>query len=467
MLNKLLPLVLCGALSGCSLIPDYLRPDLPVAAQWPGEATGAAGQRKATATDWQAFFPDPRLQQLIVAALEHNRDLKIAAARLQEARALYGISRADRLPNLDLTASGSSAKTPADLSPSGKETIGRRYDAGLALLSFELDLWGRIRSLNAAALANYLASEEAARALRLSLVAEVANAYLILLELDERSALARETVRTRAEMRGMIDRRREVGLASDLDYLQAESIYQQARSDLASLERQRSAASNAMILLVGKLPAELPAGCALDAQAIASDLAPGLPAETLLERPDALAAEQRLIAANANIGAARAAFLPRISLLGAAGSASRALSGLFAGDSDAWAFQPVLRLPLFDFGRASANLDLAEARKVVAVAEYEKTIQQAFREIADLLAARTSLAAQLQAQQEVERNQSQRLNLARARYEAGISSYLEVLDAERDAFNARQGVLQLQRAVLVAAAQLYKALGGGAPSAKD
>ena len=465
--KKMVLLALAVAATGCSLMPEYLRPNLPVKAQWPVETTVADGQRKATTTDWRAFFPDPRLQGLIATALENNRDLRIAVARIEEARALYGIARADRLPNFDAVVSGTSGKTLGELSATGKDTISRRYDANIALLSFELDLWGRVRSLNAAALASYLATEQAQRALRLSLIADVANAYLTALELEERVALARETMRTRAEMRAMIDKRREVGLAGDLDFLQAEGIYQQARTDLANLERQKSAADNALVLLVGQSPEKLPAGRSLSGQGIVPDLAANLPAEVLLQRPDVLAAEQRLMAANANIGAARAAFLPRIALTGSAGYASPEVSKLF-DSSGAWAFQPVLRLPLFDFGRNLANLDVSEARKVIAVAEYEKTIQQAFREVADLLAARSTLAAQLEAQQAVEKSQSERLKLALARYEAGVSSYLEVLDAERDAFNARQGTLQVQRAAYVAAAQLYKALGGGdVVTAKD
>ncbi len=458
---SLTAIAVMAALSGCTLMPDYQRPELPVKAAWP-VAEDAAAKRGAETTDWRAYFPDARMQALIAAALEHNRDLRIAVARVAEARALYGVARADRLPNFDLAASGSTAKVPGDLSLTGVPTTSRRYDANISMLSFELDLWGRVRSLNAAALASYLATEEAQRAFRLGLIADVANAYLTRVELEQRVGLARETLRTRAEMRTMIERRREVGLAGDLDYLQAEGIYQQARSDLANLERQKSAADNALVLLVGTQPADLPAGRSLAEQAIVPDLTPGLPAETLLKRPDVLAAEQRLIAANANIGAARAAFLPRIALTAAGGSASRDLSNLFDSGSGAWSFQPVLRLPLFDFGRNSANLDIAEARKVAAVADYEKTVQQAFREVADLLDARVSLAAQADALGRVEKTQAERLRLAKARYEAGIASYLDVLDAERDAFNAQQGSLAAQRALLTAAAQLYKALGGGA-----
>ena len=329
--------------------------------------------------------------------------------------------------------------------------------------SFELDFWGRVKSLNEAALASYLASEQARRSLRLALMSEVVNAYLTLLEMEERAALARETVRTREQTRMMVARRREVGLAGDLDFLQADGALELARAELESLKRQWAAAANALTLLVGRQPDSLPAGRTLSDQGIVADLAAEVPSEVLLKRPDVLAAEQKLIAANANVGAARAAFLPRISLTVGLGTASSALSGLFDAGSGAWSFQPALRLPLFDAGRAAAGVDLAEARKVIAVAEYEKTIQQAFREVADLLAARTYLAGQLQAQQATEKAQAERLRLADARYKAGISSYLEVLDAQRELFSAQQGTVQTRRAWLTAATQLYKALGGGEP----
>ena len=459
-MRKSLIIALGAALAGCSLMPDYQRPVPPVATQWPQTAQ-PDGMRKATEVDWRSFFPDQRLQALIAAALEHNRDMRIAAARVEEARALYGIARADRLPGLDAAASGMSARTPGDLSASGNAVISRRYDVGLSMLSFELDFWGRVKSLNQAALASYLAGEEAQRALRLSLIAEVANAYLTLLEMEERTALLRETLKTREETRMMVGRRRDAGLAGDLDFLSADGALESARADLASLERQRAAAANALELLVGRRSVGLPAGRTLSEQGIIPDLAAGLPSEVLLKRPDVLAAEQSLIAANANIGAARAAFLPRISLTAGLGTASSALSGLFSSGSDAWNFQPVLRLPLFDAGRAAAGTDLAEARKVIAVAQYEKTIQQAFREVADLLAARTHLAGQLQAQHAAEKAQAERLRLAEARYQAGVSSYLEVLDAQRESYSAQQGTVQTRRAWLSAAAQLYKALGGG------
>ena len=459
-MRKALIIALGTALAGCSLMPDYQRPAAPIAAQWPQTAQ-QEGLRKAAELDWRGFFPDQKLQTLIAAALDHNRDMRIAAARVEEARALHGITRADRLPGVDAAGSGQLARTPGNLSTTGNAVISRRYDAGFSLPSFELDFWGRVKSLDEAALASFLATEEARRALRLSLVAEVAGAYFTLLEMDERTRLAQETVNSRNETRTLIARRREVGLAGDLDFLQADGALELVRAELASLQRQQAAAANALALLVGQQPSSLPEGRALPEQGIVADLAADLPAEVLLRRPDVLAAENRLIAANANIGAARAAFLPRISLTAGLGTASSALSGLFAGGSESWNFLPVLRLPLFDAGRSAAGVDLAEARKVIAVAEYEKTIQQAFREVSDLLAARTYLAEQLRAQQATEKSQNERLRLAEARYKAGISSHLEVLDAQRESFSARQATVQVRRAGLTTAAQLYKALGGG------
>lgn len=458
-MSKSAILALCLSLAGCSLAPDYQRPVAPISTQW--AQTSAEGSRQANTIEWRAFFPDPRLQALIGSAIEHNRDLRVAAARVEEARALFGVAHADRLPNLDLVASGTSARTPGDLSLSGRATTSHRSDVGVSLLSFELDFWGRVKSLDAAARASYLASEEARQAVRLALIADVANAYLSLLEMEERTLLARETLKTREQTRQMVSRRRDVGLASDLDYLQADGAMELSRAELANLERQRSAAVNALTLLVGAEPAALPAGRALSEQGIVANLTAGMPSEVLLQRPDVLAAEQRLIAANANIGAARAAFLPRISLTAGAGTASSALSGLFDPGQGAWSFQPILRLPLFDAGRSAAGTDLAEARKHIAVAEYEKTIQQAFREVADLLASKDQLYEQLRAQERTDKVQAERLRLADARYKAGVASYLEVLDAQRDSFAAQQTVVQTRRILLSSAAQLFKALGGG------
>jgi len=467
-MHKTLPLAIALALAGCSFTPDYQRPEAPVPTDWPvkvpagTERAGAGDTVKSSAiiADWQAFFPDPRLQDLIAAALEHNRDMRVAVARVDEARALAGIARAERFPTLDLGAQRAASLTPADLSGTGRQLNSQRYDVNLAVAAFELDFWGRVKSLDDAGRANFLASDYARQAFRLSLIADVANAWLSLLELGERLELARATTKSREETRTLIARRRDVGLAGDLDYLQADGAYQSARAETANLARSYAAAENALRLLVGVSPAQVTGG-RLAQPGLVAEVAVGVPAEVLLTRPDVLAAEQRLIAANANIGAARAAFLPKIVLTAALGTASRGLTGLFDAGSGAWNFVPALRLPLFDAGRTSGNVDLATARKTIAVAEYEKAIQQAFREIADLLAAREQLAEQLQAQEANVTAQSQRLKIVDARYQAGVSSHLELLDAQREAFAAQQSALAVRRQWLSTMASFYKAVGGG------
>ncbi len=460
--------LLAAALAGCSMTPEYQRPEAPVAAAWPQDVKLKLSSELPRSDRWQDYFAEPRMQALIAAALEHNRDLRIATARIAEARAQYGIVQADRLPNVGATAGRNASSSPASTSFTGREFKQQRYDVGLSLLSFELDFWGRVASLSAAAKASYLATEEAQRAFRLSLIADVANAYLSLLELAERTELAAATAKTRAEYRELTLRRRELGVSSDMDYLQAEGAYQAALAEQANLERQRAAAANLLDVLVGQPVAQLkdlPPDRPLAGQEISAAQLAELPAEALLRRPDVMAAEQRLIAANANIGAARAAFLPRVTLTGSVGTASRTLAGLFDAGSDAWSFQPMLTMPLFDAGRNSANLDVAEARKVIAVADYEKTIQQAFREVADLLAAREQLAAQLAAQQANADAQARRLALVEARYKVGVANHLELLDAQRESFAAQQGALQVRRLQLATAAQLYKALARGTEDA--
>ncbi|MBF0124848.1 MAG: efflux transporter outer membrane subunit [Magnetococcales bacterium] len=453
-------LVLLSLLSGCSLVPIFERPALPVAAQWP-QSHSPASERMVSGLTWQQLLPDPRLQALITAALEYNRDLRIAVARVEEARALYGIIDADRLPTVSGSLSHSASRTPGDLSATRQKMINRRYDVSLGVTAFELDFWGRVRSLSEAAQASYLATEEAHQAFRLSLIADVANAYLTLQELEERLEIARAAVESRHKSRFLVQQRRDVGLAGDLDFLAADGAYETTRAELANLERNLAQAQHALTLLVGTQPTTLPAGRRLSEQGISLDMAVATPSEVLLARPDVRAAEQKLIAAHANIGAARAAFLPRINLSFALGMASRTFSGLFEEGSGAWSFTPSLLLPLFDSGRNQSGLELAEVRQVLAVAEYEKVIQQAFREVADLLVLRDKLAEQLKAQQAIEQAQSERLRLVEARYQAGVSSYLEVLDAQREAFSAQQSSVQLRRLLLASAAQLYKALGGG------
>ncbi len=447
---------LVAVLAGCSQMPSYERPAAPVPSAW-----SSVTQSEVNKATNENYFPDPRLQALIKVALENNRDLRIATERIAEARAQYGIQSADRLPNVNLNAGRNASLTPAGASVTGSALHSNRYDVNASLVSFELDFWGRVSSLNASAKASYLATESAQRAFRLSLTADVVNAYLSVLELRERTQLTVETLQGRESIRQLISRRRDAGVSNDLDYLQAEGAYQATLAERANLERQVAAAENLLDFLLGTTVKEiknLPAARTLAEQGIVSNSLGNMPAEVLLQRPDVLAAEQRLVAANANIGAARAAFFPRISLTSAVGTASRNLSGLFDANSGAWSFQPALSVPLFDAGRTAANVDVATARKNIAVAEYEKTIQQAFREVADLLAAREKLNEQLTAQQANADLQAQRLRLVEARYKAGVANYIEVLDAQRELYNAQQSTLQIRRTVFATATQLYKAL---------
>jgi multidrug efflux system outer membrane protein len=464
MLNKsLLSLAVASALtaSGCSLAPTYERPVAPVAADW-SSSFPASGKRGIDNTTWREFFPDQRLQALITAALDYNRDMRIAIARVEEARGLYGVQRADRLPTLNITGGQTAARVPGSISTTGEQLYTRRYDAGVGVPAFELDFWGRVANLSSAALNNYLATEEAQRSFRLSLIADVANAYFTVLEMEDRAKVAEDTVRARQEGRDILAKRREVGIAGDLDFLQADGALELAKADLASLIRQRAVAASALVLLVGQpnLAKDLPPGRRLTEQGVVADLDISVPSEVILKRPDVIAAEYKLQAANANIGAARAAFLPRITLGGSVGSAAPEISGLFDSGNGAWTFTPSISMPLFDWGRTLNNLDVSEARKVVAVAEYEKAIQQAFKEVADLIVAREQLVRQLTALEAAEKAQTGRLALAEARYKGGISNYLEVLDAQREAYSAQQASIAARRTLLSAAANLYKALGG-------
>jgi len=454
-------LVAAALLGGCSLIPAYERPAAPVPQTFGTGQPAAAPDLPAAAEtlpDWQSYFPDPALHALVEAALANNRDLRLALARVEEARALAGVARADRFPTLAAQADGSRTRTPADLSSTGTARTSSRYDANLGITAFELDFWGRVAALSDAARAQYLASDEAAQSFRVSLIGDVVSTAYQFAALAEQSRLADETLKTRAESLDLIRKRFDAGLASQLDVLAAESLVETVRAQAADLARQRAQAENALRLLVGATDT-VPTASVL---APLSELTAGLPSDVLLRRPDVRAAEQRLIASNANIGAARAAFFPRIALTGEFGTASSALSGLFGSGSTAWLFQPVLSLPLFDAGRNQANLEVAQARKVQAVADYEKTLQQAFREVADALSARTTYRDQLTAQEANLRTQEARLERVQARERAGLSSYLEVLDASRDAFSAQQAVVTTRLQLQSARIALYKALGGGA-----
>jgi multidrug efflux system outer membrane protein len=456
-------LMAAGILTGCALAPEFARPDAPVAATYPAAAQGATSQPGRITADsgWRAFFPDPRLQALIESALASNRDLRSAALRIEEARAQYHIQSADLLPNINTIAGASRTATAAGVSPSGRSTVNTSYQAGLNLAAFELDFFGRVRSLNEAALAQYLATEEARRAAQISLVAEVAKAYLAVRAFAEQQELAQRTLESRQTAYRLAQQRFEVGASSALDLRQNEVLMQTARVSLAALTRQHAQAVNALTLLAGRPLADLPAALPLESQRIVTDIPAGLPSALLTRRPDIRASEQRLRAANASIGAARAAFFPRISLTAGLGTASNELSGLFEAGSRTWSFMPQLVLPIFDAGRNRANLELAQVRKHIAVAEYEKTVQVAFREVADALVARGMLDEQIEAQEQVQHAQAERLRLAELRHQNGIASSLEVLDAQRELFAARQSLIQARLLRLANAVDLYRALGGG------
>lgn len=455
-----LSVLAAAMLTACSMAPHYVRPDAPVAGTYPSDASGTAA-RNAVDLGWREFFTDARLQAVIATALENNRDLRMAALRIEEARALYNIQSADLLPSLNAVAGATRARGSAALSPTGVSTLSSSYQVGLSLASFELDFFGRVRSLNDAALAQYLATAEARQAAHISLVAEVAKAYLAERAFAEQLALAEQTLAGRQSAYRLAQQRFEVGASSALDLRLNETLVSQARVAVASLARQRAQAAHALTFLAGAPLAELPAAQPLAAHDIATDLPAGLPSDLLAHRPDIRAAEQRLRAANANIGAARAAFFPRISLTAGAGTASNSLSGLFDAGSRTWSFVPQLLLPIFDFGRNSATLDLTTVRKHIAVADYEKSIQVAFREVADALAARATLNEQLDAQKSATAAQAERLRLADLRFQNGVASSLDVLDAQRELFNAEQTLVQTRLLRLTNAIDLYRTLGGG------
>lgn len=448
------------SLSGCiSMTPSYAPPALPVAEHY--DADDGREGLPAAATGWQAYFTDPRLQGLIAQALDNNRDLRTAVLRVEEARAAFGIQRADVFPHLEAQAGMNRLGIPADISPFGVPMRVSQYQVGAGVSSWEIDFWGRVRSLNEAALENYVASDAAGRAVTLGLIAQVADSYLVLRELDERIALAQQTVASRTETLRIFSRRVDIGATSRLNRTQVETLLTQAQALLAQLQQARDAQAHGLALLVGK-PIDLPAiPEPLDEHRMLADLRAGLPSDLLTQRPDIVAAEHRLRAAHASIGAARAAFFPRVALTGAYGTVSPELGNLFAPGTGAWIFAPSMTLPLFEGGKLRSNLDLAEARRDLAVASYEKTVQSAFRDVSDALSARKWLAQQLDIAQAALAAQTERARLSQLRFDAGAAAFLEVLDAQRDLLAAQQQRVQVRRALLSSRVGLYAALGGG------
>ena len=470
MMKTSLTVLAAALLSACSLAPTYQRPAAPVSADFPANppAGGAAGSSPVTAgrpaadIGWREFFTDERLQQLIATALDNNRDLRIAAQRIEEARGLYRIQRADRLPTLTASMDQQRARTTGFLNGTGQSMVSERNDAGVGISSFELDYLGRVKSLSDAALASYLATDEARQSAQISLVAEVANAWLTLAADQERLRLAQDTLKSQQISYELSKRRFDAGATSGLDMYEAQTSVEAARSDMALYTAQVAADRNALTLLAGAdVPVELlPQGALASVTGMAA-LPEGLPSEVLVRRPDVLAAERSLQAASANIGVARAAFFPSISLTASAGSASGALSGLFKAGTGAWSFVPQMTLPIFTAGANQARLDVAKADRDIAVAQYEKSIQSAFREVADALAQRGTLGERVASQAALAQASEKSYRIHEARYQKGAESYLNALVSQRALYTAQQGLIGARLAQASNQVTLYKVLGGG------
>lgn len=458
--------VVVALLGGCTLAPEYKRPAAPVPANWPAgaayqEVKPAMSAPTAAGLPWREFFVDERLRQVIDLALANNRDLRVAALNVERTRALYRIQRAELLPSVDAGAAFTKERVPGILSSSGQPKTTELYNVNLGISSWELDFFGRIRNLKDVALEQYLATEQAHVGAQISFVAEVASAYLTLAADRENLDLAQSTLDAQKATYEMIRRRTEVGSSSDLDLRRAQTQVDVARADIARYTSRVALDENALTLLVGSpvpaglLPAKMGEVAAL------KDFTPGLPSEALQRRPDILQAENLLKAAHANIGAARAAFFPRITLTTSIGTTSDQLSGLFKSGSETWAFVPQVVVPVFD-ARTWAAYDVTKADREIALAQYEKAIQAGFREVADALAQRATLGDQLQAQQSLVDASAESYRLTDVRYKKGIDSYLSVLDAQRSLYGAQQGLIAVRLARLISLVTLYKVLGGGA-----
>ena len=471
-MKRLVTLALASTmLAGCvNLAPDHTRPELATAPAF-DPAYRPDGTVVASQLSYREWYQDPRLQDLIASALANNRDLMAATARIEQARASFRIENSRRLPSVVSSASGTRTRQAT----AGNPAIGvgggnlpasftfNRYDIGVGVSSFELDFWGRVKNLSEAGRASYLASVATQRAFYLSLIADTATTYFEIVETEEQIVLAEATAASRREGLQIAKLRLDAGVTSALPYRQAETLLTQAEQQIASERLALAQLRNQLAVLVGgNVPDNLPQGLSLAAQADERRLAAGLPSELLLARPDIIAAEEQLRAARANIGAARAAFFPSISLTSNVGLTSTSLGNLFDGDGLGWSFGPSISLPIFDFGQREASLDLAKAREVEQVAAYDRTVQQAFREVSDALAGREYLAQQIATLERARAAQVEIARIARARYREGVADYLEVLDAERNLFSAEQQLLSTRRAWLQNRATLFVSLGGGA-----
>ena len=453
-------------LGGCTLAPQYSRPAAPIPAGWPNGAVYLETHATTNISDvahlgWKEFLTDERLQQVIDMALANNRDLRLAALNVERARALYGIQRAELFPALNAIGYGSKEHVPGDISSSGRSTTKESYGVNLGITSWEIDFFGRIRSLKQQALEEYLATEQAGRSAQILLVSSVASAYLTFAADWENLKLAESILESRKAAYDLIRRRHDLGLVSELDLHQSQATVDTARRDIARYTQLTAQDENALNILVGSSTPDALLPKDLASVIPPKEISPGISSEALLRRPDIIAGEHRLKAANANIGAARAAFFPRISLTTAIGTASSELSGLFKAGSDTWSFAPQVIMPIFD-ARMWSAYDATKVEKEIAVAQYEKSIQTAFREVADSLAVRGTVDTQLAAQQSLVDATAETLRLSTSRYEKGIDSYLGVLDAQRSLYSAQQGLILIRLIRLTNMVRLYTVLGGGA-----
>lgn len=464
-LIKLPAIAAAVLLAGCgTMAPKYSRPEAPVPISWPeGPAYKTeTGETPLSEIAWRDFFADEKLKNLIALALENNRDLRVAALNIERARALYRIQRSDLFPTVTGAGSASVSRQPEKLSPTGKAETVEIYSADVGFSAYELDFFGRVRSLQGQALEEFFATEEARRSAQISLVSEVARSYLLLAADRERLALARETLKSHQATYDLTKRRFDVGVASALEVRQAQTSVEGTRVDIARYTGLIAEDENALRLLAGTalttdlLPGELGPVTPL------KEIPAGVPSEVLQRRPDILAAEHRLKGANANIGAARAAFFPRISLTASAGFASDQLSELFGSGTGTWGFSPRIDIPIFTAGRLKANLEVSKVDREIFLARYEGAIQSAFREVADALAQRGTIDEQLSAQQDLVDAASESYRLSEARFSKGIDSFLNVLDSQRSLYGAQQNLITVRLTRLANLVQLYRVLGGGA-----
>jgi multidrug efflux system outer membrane protein len=449
-------------LGGCTMIPKYERPEAPVSGSWPNTAANTnASNIPASNIDWKEFFDDPRLQRLITLALENNRDLRIAALKVEEYRARYRIERAGLFPG----AEGHASYTRQRFSGSAANFLGgttlSTYNLNVGA-AYEIDLFGRVRSLSKEALERYFATQEARKSAQIALISEVATEYLTQLRLREAKAIANRTLETVQASYNLIKRSFEAGVSSELDLRTAEGQVQAVRVNSASFLQLLVQSENALVELVGApLPDDLPSGKPFQEQHLLNLVPADVPSEVLQRRPDILAAEHTLQAANADIGAARAAFFPRILLTGSAGTASAKLSDLFTGPAQTWSFSPQITVPIFEAGSTRAKLEVSKIGKQIEIANYEKAIQTAFREVADALAIRAILDDKLKAQEILLHAEQKRFDLTTARYKQGVDNYVDVLLAQEDYYIAEQNLLASQAAQLLNSIALYRSLGGG------